>query len=114
MLFREDYRHPCVDLSYKIIRIASDDRAGPQPLVCRWIFPSFPKASEHEGRIVLHANREWDLHPADCAPLVKAVSRNQPPTLLKCLAVRRRCVDSFRSRIDGLVTNLWIFGPVRD
>jgi len=43
---------------------------------------------EHEGRIVLHANREWNLHPADCAPLVKAVSGNQAPTLLKCLAVR--------------------------
>ena len=38
MLFREDYRHPCVDLSYKIIRIASDDRAGPQPLHDRRIF----------------------------------------------------------------------------
>lgn len=32
ILFQKDYRHPCVDLSYKIIRIASDDRAGPQPM----------------------------------------------------------------------------------
>jgi hypothetical protein len=48
-----------------------------------------------KGPIILHPDREWNLHPTNRAPIVKPVSGNQAPTHLECLAVRRSCVHGF-------------------
>ena len=64
--------------------------------------------------MILHLDREGNLGAANRPPFVKAISRNQAPTLLERFAVRRRGFDRFSSGIDCLVGDLRICCPVRD
>jgi len=84
------------------------------PLLCSRIFPTFPKAGEHERRIVLHADCVWDLSANHLFPLVKGIRQNQTSPFLENLTVRRRRIDSLDPGVDCLVRDLWIFGPVRN
>jgi hypothetical protein len=77
-------------------------------------FHPFPKAGEHERRIVLHADCVWDLSANHLFPLVKGIRQNQTSPFLENLTVRRRRIDSLDPGVDCLVRDLGIFSPVRD
>ena len=66
-----------MDLSYELFRLSRDNRAGVQPLIVRGIFPAFPQPGEHEGGIVLHADRVRDFAAQNFFPLVKTINRDQ-------------------------------------
>jgi hypothetical protein len=106
--------HPGVDPGDKLIWLSCDDRASMDPVGGSWIFPALPKTGKDEWAIILHPNREWNLRPANRAPLVKPISRNKASPLLERPAVRRRRVHGFSSCVDCLVSDFWISGPVGD
>jgi len=114
MLFREDHRHPGVDLSHKLVRFSGDDRAGVQPIAVRGIFPTLPQTSEHEWRIVLHADRVRNFFAKSFFPLVKAIPGNQAAPFFERLPVRRCRVNGLDPRIDRLEGDFGIFGPIRN
>jgi hypothetical protein len=63
--------------------------------------------------VILHPNREWNLHPTNGAR--KPVSRNKAPPLLECLAVRKTKKTTTVTRTiwfrdqHHIVAALWTF-----
>src|SRR5258707_4155613 len=101
-----------MDLRYKLIRLACDNRASAQPLPRFGIFPVFPEPGKGERASVFHGDRERQLRFSRFAPFVESVRRNQAPSLAECLPERGRFIDGLSSGVDGPVRNLWVFCPI--
>jgi hypothetical protein len=78
------------------------------------IFPSLPKAGKGKRASVFHSDRERQLGSRCFAPFVESVGRNQTAAFREGLAERGRFIDGLSSGVDGPVSDLWIFGPIRN
>src|SRR3977135_4004440 len=112
MLLRKNHRRTGMDLRDELIRLACDNSASAQPLPRFGIFPVFPEAGKGERAAVFHGDRERQLRFSRFAPFVEPVRRYQAAPLCESLPERGRFIDRLGSRIDGPVSDLWIFSPV--
>jgi hypothetical protein len=103
-----------MDLRDQLIRLARDNRASPKPLPGFGIFPSFPEPSKGERASVFHGDRERQFRFNRFAPFVKSVRRNQAAPFCESLPERGPFIDALGSRVDGLIGNLRVFGPMRN
>src|SRR6266404_616559 len=101
-----------MDLRYKLIRLACDNRASAQPLPRFGIFPVFPEPGKGERASVFHGDRERQLRFCRFAPFVESVRCNQAAAFCESLPERRRFIDGLSSGVDGPVSDLWIFDPI--
>jgi hypothetical protein len=83
-----------------------------QPLPRFGVFPVFQEPGKGERASVFHRDRERQLRLSRFAPFVKSVRRNQAAPFAECLPKRGRFIDCLSSRIDGLVSDLWILRPI--
>jgi len=114
MFLRKNHRHTGMDLRDELIRLTSDNRAGAQPLPRFGIFPVFPEPGKGKGSAVFHGDRERQLRFSGFAPFVKSVRRNQAAPFGKGLPKRRCFIDGLSSGVDRPVSDLRVFGPIRD
>jgi hypothetical protein len=77
MLFRRNYQHPCVNLSYQIIRLASDDRAGTNPFIASGGFRPSQRPAKDERGIILHLDRVPDFAGEN----LSSTRKSYPPEL---------------------------------
>src|SRR6266404_7689240 len=100
-----------MDLRYKLIRLACDNRASAQPLPRFGIFPVFPEPGKGERASVFHGDRERQLRFCRFTPFVEPVRWDQAAPFLESLPIRGRFIDCLSSRIDGPVSDLWNPSP---
>src|ERR1700748_262801 len=112
MLLRKNHWHAGMDLRNELIRLACDNRASTQPLSRFGIFPVCPEPGKGERASVFHGDCERQLRFSRFAPFVEAIRRNQAAALYECLPERGRFIDCLSSRVDGSVSDLWIFRPI--
>src|SRR6266446_5500605 len=104
MLLSKNHRHTGMDLRYKRIRLACDNRTSAQPLPRFGIFPVFPESGKGERTSVFHGNRKRQLRFSRFAPFVESVRRNQAPSRAECLPERGCSIDALSSGVDGRVS----------
>src|SRR5438132_7762085 len=112
MLLRKNYRHTGMDLRDELIRLACDNRASAEPLPRFGIFPVFPEPGKGERASVFHGDRARQLRFCRFTPFVESVRWNQAAPFLESLPKGGRFIDGLSSRIDGPVSDLWIFDPI--
>jgi hypothetical protein len=84
MLLVKNHRHTGMDLRFKLIRLACDNRASSQSLSRFGISPLFSRAgAKVNGRPSFMAKSERQLRLSCFAPFVESVGRNQAATLKK-------------------------------
>ncbi len=114
MLLRKNHRHTGMDLRYELIRLACDNRASAHPLPKSGIFPVFPEPGKGERPSVFHGDRERQLRFSCFAPFVESVRRNQAAPFCESLPERGRFIDGLGLGVDGPVSDLRVFGPMRN
>jgi hypothetical protein len=113
-LIRQDDRHAVVNGRHELVRLTSDDRAGPAPLVTSRRFPAFPEANEDERRIVRHSDRIGLFNRPSLLPLEEGICRQQASPFLEGSSVRWRRVDCFDPSVDRLAGDFLILRPERN
>src|SRR5215475_1729796 len=112
MLLWKNHRHTRMDLRDELIGLACHNRASAQPPPGFGIFPSFPEPCKGKRTPVFHGDRERQLWSCGFSPFVESVRRNQAAALCESPPERGRPIDGLSSRVDGPVSDLWIFSPV--
>src|SRR5438132_8280631 len=103
-----------MDLRYELIRLACDNCTSAQPLSRFGIFPVFPEPGKGKWTTVFHRDRERQLWFLRFTPFVESVRRNQAAPFCESLPERGRFIDGLSSCVDGPVSDLGIFRPIRN
>jgi hypothetical protein len=94
------------------IRFACDNRARAQPFPRFGTFPVFPESGKSERTAVFHGDRERQLWSGGFSPFIESVRWNQAAPLCESTPEGGRPIDCLSSRVDGPVSDLWIFSPI--